>query len=154
MYIYTRTYYTAIYITKYPLEIYYIPIYRGNTQSPLGENKKEKEVYSYIYRKNTKKSLQHKYCQYIQKKKDIYFSIYRKNTLLVKLLFLYIYRKNKKPSGAKRKRERDIYCYYIYRKTYKAISILLYIREIQYTYIYIGNTIVLLVYIQLTPGGK
>ena len=35
------------------------------------------------------------------------------NTLLVKLLFIYIYRKNTKPSGAKRKRKRYIL---IYRK--------------------------------------
>ena len=54
----------------------------------------------------------------IKKERDVYFSIYRKNTLLGKLLFLYIYKKNTNQSGAKRKEKEILYIVTIYiRKT-------------------------------------
>lgn len=58
-----------------------------------GEKEKEKrfsyiEKYNKIYIEKTQITSGGK-----KEKRDVYFSIYRKNTPLIKLLFLYIYRK-------------------------------------------------------------
>ena len=82
--------------------------------------------------------------------------IYRKNTLLVKLLFIYIYRKTQSHLGQKEKKKR--YSYIQENNTkYPYIGKHSTIYKRNTIYLYIKDTIVLLVYIQrntTNPRGK